>query len=523
MSKKIVILFVALLLIGGGAFFLLRGGQNSNESITQNSNKNNEEDSLNIDELLVPVAAADFYEDENSLTVNKGSVTVKRASGEEESVEEETTVSIGDTIVVNEESMATIHWFDDSISRLQAGTEMTIDKASYNPENIAETDINLNVIKGEIWSKVQSLTDEDSEFLSYTGSTVAGVRGSVFNFIASDDGVIVESIKHAAFVGEWDKESGDISEQTFIIDGHQAKVSDSSNVEVAEIPEERFEQDWFKDNKANDERDGALLKEKNIERINKQAGILPGEDGYERKMRLIRKRMEAIQDPVKKAEMQAQLAQMKTYEAVAMFLKNPDSNPEEIAKNLERARNIIESSDLSNEVKEQIKKRMQSELKILSRTIEGTTSHDRLSEMKEVLHDNQMSLETDEEKKSLILKKALESRLFELMDGIRNEEIEPDRIKLFLERYKEELTNLGADIEGWDGFKEIALQFMRELEKMEGVELNLDEFQKLKELLGEEKPVVIKRDVYIPPPEPTPEPRDVIIDEAPFHQGESDV
>ena len=48
----------------------------------------------------------------------------------------------------------------------------------------------LNVIKGEVWSKVRNLVDEDSEFLSYSGNIVAGVRGSTYNFIADDKTIV---------------------------------------------------------------------------------------------------------------------------------------------------------------------------------------------------------------------------------------------------------------------------------------------------------------------------------------------
>lgn len=506
--KKFIVFLLLIAAIGGGYYWY---GQNQEPPID-----------FRLDELLAPPVSADYYEDSNTLTVNRGSATVKRITGEIEEITSVTTVEMGDTITVGEESLVTIQWFDDSISRLQAGTELVIDEATFNPENITETDINLNVIKGEIWSKVKSLVDEDSEFLTYSGQVVAGVRGSTINFKVTDEGIIIESIEHAAMIGKRDPETKVITPNTYIIQGKRAKVVSEKEVEVDDIPKERLEQEWFKNNKADDKKASEKLIQKNLERLQKRAGLLPGEKGYKRKMRMIQKRMEEIDNPEARAEMEVRFIQMQLNESLAVLLNTPGANTKKIGINLRLIKSAIESGNLPKDTKQQLKNQAQTEFKALMRSMEGILPYEKLSQLNDIMRSNQMGMEEDDTRKDRILKKQLESRLYELMDAIEKGEINPKRINAFLKNYQKKLEKIGEDLERWDDLKSIALQFLKELEKMEGVELDADKMEDFKRMLGgkpEQKPVVRTK----PAPQPSAEDPKVIKEEAPFHQGPSDV
>jgi hypothetical protein len=283
MNKKVLILVIALAVVVAGVLVYVTTGGGGDKT---------------VDNLLVPTAAADVYEDSNRLEVVEGTVTVKRVSGEEEEVIVETDVNVGDTIIVGEDSKAVLYWFDHSISRLAAGTELTIDQAAYNPENINEADINFEVVSGEVWSKVQAIVDEDSEFLGYAGNVVAGVRGSVFNFAVEGDEVIVDSIAHALMVGDETITSG--QQGSF-------KKDSGDKVSVDEIPEDVFERPWYVDNLMQDEADHKRMMGAMMLKLRKAIGVLPGEPGFEKKMAELDKFMKSDASPVEKAAVKAKI------------------------------------------------------------------------------------------------------------------------------------------------------------------------------------------------------------------------
>ena len=283
MNKKMLILVIALAVVAAGVLVYLKTGVGGNGD---------------TDNLLVPTAAADVYEDTNRLEVSEGSVTIKRVSGEEEEVTDEADIGVGDTIIVSAEGKATLYWFDHSISRLAAGTELTIDQAAYNPENINEADIGFEVISGEVWSKVQAIVDEDSEFLGYAGNVVAGVRGSVFNFAVKGDEVIVDSIAHALTVGDETLTSG--QQGSF-------KKESGDKISVDSIPDKVWERDWFRNNLESDKIDQKRMIAAMMERLRNALGALPGEPGFDKRMDKLDVFMNSEASPAKKAAVKAKI------------------------------------------------------------------------------------------------------------------------------------------------------------------------------------------------------------------------
>ena len=256
MNKKVLILVIALAVVTAGAVVYFKFADRSDSG---------------SDNLLVPTAAADVYEDDNRLEIIQGTASVTRVSGEVEEISDETTVDMGDSIKISENGKATLYWFDHSISRLAAGTELKIDQAAYNPENINEADIGFEVISGEVWSKVQAIVDEDSEFLSYTGSVVAGVRGSVFNFKVDGDEVVVDSIAHALQVGD-----------ETLTSGEQAgfKKDDGEETFKHEIPIDQWDRQWFRENAEFDKADRERMMAAMMNRLRNSIGALPGEPKF---------------------------------------------------------------------------------------------------------------------------------------------------------------------------------------------------------------------------------------------------
>lgn len=282
MNKKVLILVIVLAVMAAGALVYLTVFDRDGET---------------DDNLLVPTAAADIYEDANRLEVNEGSVTVRHESGQEDVVTDKAEVVVGDTLVVSEDGKATLYWFDHSISRLAAGTEMTIDQAAYNPDNINETNISFEVLGGEVWSKVQAIVEEDSEFLGYAGNVVAGVRGSVFNIAVDGDEVVLDSIAHALTVGDKTLTSGE--------EGRYKK--DGEELSKTAISSDDWDRPWFRYNLESDKADQARMRGAMMEKLRKTIGALPGEPNFEDKMARLDEFMKSDADPAKKRAVKAKI------------------------------------------------------------------------------------------------------------------------------------------------------------------------------------------------------------------------
>src|SRR3989338_10251146 len=90
----------------------------------------------------------------NRLEVEQGSVRLTRVDGEVVEVAAEARVGIGDRIEVSTDGLATIRWFDDSVSRLSGGTDMRVTAADYAPLDPSETHVRFELTAGTVWSKV---------------------------------------------------------------------------------------------------------------------------------------------------------------------------------------------------------------------------------------------------------------------------------------------------------------------------------------------------------------------------------
>lgn len=455
MNKKVLILIVALAVVVAGAVVYWKVLDTGESGGGGNA--------------LVPAAAADIYEEENRLEVMKGSVTVSRASGEEEEITDETTVNVGDTIQVGPGSRATLYWFDHSVSRLAPNTEITIDQAAYDPENINETDINFEVVSGEVWSKVQAIVDEDSEFLSYSGNVVAGVRGTVYNLEVREDEVVVETIAHALTVGE-----------ETLVKGEQAGFEKESGATKfkEKMPDDIWERPWFTENLEHDKADEMRMRAAMMEKMRNVLGVLPGEPGFDEALERIEAFMRSDASPAEKEAMRATLTA------------------------LLRAMNVTPDDD-----------RFKTKLMLQDKLIEWTEDEEKRAYLERMkterrLYDLQDWMQYGEPEPQ-----ALEdyvSRYADLMEQQKAFfEANPELMQMIqdsLRRLQTQLPELMNDPE-----------FQRFMEMMENGEIQFpDRFDP-----------IIDPEIYTQPvlqnPPATTEPTETIIREAPYYQGESNV
>ena len=88
----------------------------------------------------------------------------------------------GDVVMTNNQGTASVHFFDDSLSRLGENTNLEIKRLYSEPLNPVATDVELYLNKGKVWNKVVNLTDDSSSFTVETNRVSASVvKKAVFD------------------------------------------------------------------------------------------------------------------------------------------------------------------------------------------------------------------------------------------------------------------------------------------------------------------------------------------------------
>lgn len=508
MKKKIFILLISLFILASIVYLFIN-----------NTTKNNN-NSVN---LLTPLVSADYYNSQNYLEVNIGTVIVKRKIGEEETVVKNTNLNIGDTIIVKENSLATIYWFDDSISRLNEGTEITIDEADYNPININEIKINIKVVSGEVWSKVQSLTDKNSEFLSYTGNIVAGVRGTVYNHRVNGDKIEIETLKHAVFLGL-------INGDKKIIVANKKGVVDFNNPKI-KIDLFKKDRDWYKDNSKKDKDDERRIMEKSLLKIKKRIGLLPGEKGYDKKIKNIKEYLESIKDPQKRIEMQLKFSQLQVEELLMLAINGGDVD--NFIKQITLTKEGIKNSNLPEKSKQNLFKQLNLKLMAIYKILNVNMGEERLYAIKEILIKNIIDCEQDLEKKKWLENMAKERMLYSLYEWINDKTLSKAQFERIMKEHESEIEELNKYLKENPEF----LPFMQKMtEEMKDKLISKEVLSLFGYSTGASnkkvykkselpKKIIIDKGVVANPgsPEVHVKPSLEIIENAPYYHGESNI
>lgn len=93
----------------------------------------------------------------------------------------------GMVVKVGKDSQAELRFFDASVARLAADTELTIAKLEHDPKKPTEDKVNLMVDVGRVWSRVLNLLSLNAEYKVQSSTTVATVRGTAFDFAVKKD------------------------------------------------------------------------------------------------------------------------------------------------------------------------------------------------------------------------------------------------------------------------------------------------------------------------------------------------
>ncbi|TSC77761.1 MAG: hypothetical protein G01um101429_964 [Parcubacteria group bacterium Gr01-1014_29] len=108
-------------------------------------------------------------------------------------------VELGKMIETDAGGLATIHFPDGSVLRLDSATRVTLEQAEFNPESerlIAK----IFLASGQVWSKVLILVTPDSLWEVRTSNAVATVRGTAFGMTMREGRTSVIGSEHSVSV-----------------------------------------------------------------------------------------------------------------------------------------------------------------------------------------------------------------------------------------------------------------------------------------------------------------------------------
>ena len=104
------------------------------------------------------------------------------------------TLNEGDMVKTDATGSASINYYDQGVTRLDANTTITIQSASWDPDDPDTFEGNILLQTGRLWARLFDFLSPDSSFNVETDATVASVRGTVFSVWTRDgmDGVYVD-------------------------------------------------------------------------------------------------------------------------------------------------------------------------------------------------------------------------------------------------------------------------------------------------------------------------------------------
>ncbi|TAK03647.1 hypothetical protein EPO34_00590 [Patescibacteria group bacterium] len=395
--------------------------------------------------LVTPAQAAALFAAGNTLTVERGSATVRRADGASETVTDEALMGVGDAVTVSEDGFATLRWFDDSVSRLSGGAELRISAADYDPEEISETHVEFEVVKGAVWSKAMNLVDADSTFEGRAGDVVAGVRGTAFNLSVTDGSVLVQPVEHALALRE------DGGTERVVVAGESARFAHGragalASMRLSATDPADAKSDWFLKNEALDGQAIAGLASAMRERLRQRVGALPGESDWDKKERALAEALSASSGAAR-VRAQAAIASMRVFEFALRARAGTAvaADAEGVLTGIEAAVAQVKGSDLPEPEKRSLIAAMVAETKAADRALADALPEDASAYAARLkVREMARALVLDQEERERLIELYQRHNLFELGDSLKHGWTDACECKAEIEEYRQRsLTDKG--------------------------------------------------------------------------------
>lgn len=253
----------------------------------------------------------------------RGVVSVERM-GELMPVEAGFLIQEGDRLVTGDDGWADVVFVDDSLLTVGPGTAAVVSQLWVAPNNEAHTSVEVELEQGRVWSTVLNLLSNDSAFVLSSGDFDVSVdrRGS-FDFLVTDEfkrlrvfSNLVNFSVHEQGVGH-DGTLGPNLELTL--------VEGELNIERMEnLLELRAEDVWVQSNLQNLETHRAHLDVFYRERVEQQAGVLPGDVRYALKRGVEKARLLISLDEQTRSDLHLSFAGTRFAEALTLTHQGDD-------------------------------------------------------------------------------------------------------------------------------------------------------------------------------------------------------
>jgi hypothetical protein len=141
--------------------------------------------------VVSPIWAA-THSDQNQgiFTVVTGKVEVKTKKGHKtKTAEKDLTVFQGDRIITQDNSSATLRFFDGSTLDISPKTEFVLSKLQKPTDTSQDKILQFKLVIGQLLAAVQKLTTSKSSFEIEAGGVVCGVRGTKFSLCCNGNHV----------------------------------------------------------------------------------------------------------------------------------------------------------------------------------------------------------------------------------------------------------------------------------------------------------------------------------------------
>lgn len=296
--------------------------------------------SLTADLSGLPAMTDDvnLYNEGNLLSVESGVARITHADGLSDDVKTQSPLVAGDRISVNTDANAEILWFDGSIARLAAGTDVTILKASFDSANPNKTHIALWAERGKIWAKVARLIDGASEFMIESTSAIAGVRGTTFHYLLEDALPKVEVIEGTVLLT---KTAQTLAGETSIAltSGQTGSLKSDGTMERQTLDPKKLKEPYYAQQLEKDFLENQKFRDANLQKIRQWASPLPGDPGYPEKQQAIQTALSQATDPLLLDTLKARAAKIKIYEAISL------SDPANVQTTLKEVSDKIQKNE----------------------------------------------------------------------------------------------------------------------------------------------------------------------------------
>ncbi len=386
-------------------------------------------------------------------------------------------LTTGDMIKTFDDSKVSVNFYDNTVSHVGPNSEIIFDELFIDQENYAKTKVGLGVTVGRVWSRIIQLMDKDAVFEVSSSATVATVRGTVFDFEVTNEGIVnvysveniieVATVKNREKVDETTKQKikeKEIINKINLPQGLAAIVDqkkDAKELEeiITEIVPEKIKQGvWFEENKKADEQFTEEIKKKQEEVIKEIAGILPDSGLYKIKRIVEKTKTAMIIDPEEKQELAIAFANRRLAEAQQLNKVGKKAMVEEVFQEFQQTteqlfgnqKNLIEAG-VSQEKINKLQNQVENQINLQKRLMEEITPEKSAHELKIKVEAWQIGATVEEKEKEFLQLKQIEERLGELK--ILKELGEEEFYEKYFDEYKEKIDSI-QQLEDYDGLIE---------------------------------------------------------------------